>query len=47
MNFNRNIGMLVLGIYLIVVGVVGLGVPLGILPAILAIIAGILILIGR
>lgn len=47
MNFNKNIGMLLLAIYLITVGIVGFGVPLGILPAVLALIAGILILIGR
>lgn len=47
MNFNKNIGMLVLAIYLICVGLVGFGIPLGIVPAILALIAGILILIGR
>ncbi len=48
MNFNKNIGMLLLAIYLILVGIVGLaGVPLGIVPALVALIAGIFILIGR
>jgi hypothetical protein len=46
---TRNVGMLVLGIYLILVGVSGfvaLGVPSAIM-AVLALIAGVLILIGR
>ncbi|HEY2801066.1 MAG TPA: hypothetical protein VGI85_10745 [Chthoniobacterales bacterium] len=48
MNFNKSIGMILLAIYLILVGIVGLaGVPLGVVPAIVALIAGILILIGR
>jgi D-serine dehydratase len=48
MNFTKNIGMLLLAIYLICVGLVGLlGLSLGIVPAILAILAGIFILIGR
>jgi hypothetical protein len=48
---SRNIGMLLLSIYLIVVGVVGLaGVSLGalsILVPILAIAAGVCLLIGK
>ena len=45
---TKNIGMLVLAIYLILVGIVGLGVSRGpILVPILALIAGILILIGK
>jgi hypothetical protein len=48
---TRNIGMLVLAIYLILVGIIGIfGVSLGaaaILLPILALIAGILILIGK
>jgi hypothetical protein len=48
---TKNLGMLVLAIYLIVVGLIGLfGVSLGaaaILVPILALIAGILILIGK
>jgi hypothetical protein len=47
----KNLGMLVLAIYLIVVGLIGLfGFSLGaaaILVPILALIAGILILIGK
>lgn len=51
MNFNKNIGMLLLAIYLIVSGIIGIvGTPhIGgaiILP-ILALLAGIFILIGR
>lgn len=45
---TKNIGMLLLAIYLILVGMIGtLGMSLGILPAIVALIAGILILIGK
>ena len=51
MNLNKNLGLLVLGIYLIVVGIVGLfGLRLGELNLIvpgLALAAGILVLIGR
>jgi len=51
MNFNRNIGMLLLAIYLIVVGLIGaFGISLGqlgILVPILAIVTGVLILIGK
>ena len=48
MTITKNLGMLVLAIYLICVGLVGLvGLSFGIVPAILAIVAGILILIGR
>ena len=48
MTITKNLGMLVLSIYLICVGLVGLvGLSLGIIPAILAIVAGVLILIGR
>ena len=48
MNFTKNIGMLLLAIYLILVGlatIFGLGV--GYIPGIVALIAGIFILIGR
>jgi hypothetical protein len=48
-NVQRNLGMLLLAIYLILVGISGvatLGLPSPIM-AILALIAGILILIGR
>ena len=45
---TKNIGMLLLGIYLILVGVIGLaGFNFGPVTAIVALIAGILILIGR
>ena len=45
---TRNLGMLLLAIYLICVGLVGLmGLSLGMVTAILAIVAGILILLGR
>jgi hypothetical protein len=47
-SVTRNLGMLLLAIYLICVGLIGLtGLPLGMLGAILALVAGILILIGR
>ncbi|MGZ5564516.1 MAG: hypothetical protein ACXWFY_04935 [Chthoniobacterales bacterium] len=48
---TKNIGMLVLAIYLILVGLIGIfGISLGvasILLPILALVAGILILIGK
>jgi hypothetical protein len=48
MKFTNNIGMLLLAIYLILIGIVGLaGVSLGVVPAIVALIAGIFILLGR
>jgi hypothetical protein len=46
---NRSIGMLLLGLYLVLVGIVallGLAVP-PIVMGLLALIAGILILVGR
>ena len=49
MNFNKNLGMLLLGIYLILVGLsafVSLG-SIGTIVSILALIAGILIVLGR
>jgi hypothetical protein len=49
LNVTRSAGMLVLAIYLIIIGLVGLlqlAVPL-MVTAVLALIAGILILIGR
>ena len=49
MRFTNNIGMLLLAIYLILVGIVSLfalAVP-GIVMGILALLAGIFILIGR
>jgi hypothetical protein len=48
-KLNRSVGMTVLGVYLILVGISGLvslGLPVP-LMAILALIAGILILAGR
>jgi hypothetical protein len=48
MNFNKNIGMLLLAVYLIVVGIIGLtGMGVGVLLPILALVAGIFILIGK
>jgi hypothetical protein len=46
---TRNLGMLLLGIYLVLVGISGfasLGIPI-VVTALLALVAGILILIGR
>lgn len=48
-RMTRSIGMVLLGIYLILVGISGfaaLGLP-PVLMAVLALIAGVLILIGR
>ncbi len=51
MTITKNLGMLVLAVYLIVVGVLGLGVisigGLGPVVALLAVAAGVLILLGR
>jgi hypothetical protein len=48
MNFQKNLGLLVLAIYLICVGLVTLfGLGIGVVTGILALVAGILILIGR
>jgi len=51
MNMVKNLGMLLLAIYLIVVGLIGLfGMSLGqlsILVPILALVAGVVILIGK
>jgi hypothetical protein len=45
---TKNIGMLLLAIYLIVVGIVTLtGVGIGFITGVLALLAGIFILIGR
>ena len=45
---TKNIGMLLLAIYLIAVGIVTLtGLGIGILTGLLALVAGIFILIGR
>ncbi len=48
-GLNRNVGMLLLGIWLILTGLSGL-VALGLPPmlmAVLALIAGVLVLVGR
>jgi hypothetical protein len=48
MNITKNIGMLLLAIYLIVVGIVTLtGLGIGLITGVLALLAGICILIGR
>lgn len=51
MNINKNVGLLVLAIYLIIVGLTGLfSISLGqlsIVVPLMALVAGILILIGR
>jgi hypothetical protein len=48
MIMTKNIGMLLLAIYLIVVGIVTLtGLGIGFVTGVLALLAGILILIGR
>ena len=49
MNITKNLGMLLLAIYLILVGIMALfhiGIP-AIVTGILALVAGILILIGK
>jgi hypothetical protein len=48
-GFNRNIGMLLLGVWLVLTGLSGmiaLGLP-AMLMAVLALVAGILIIAGR
>jgi hypothetical protein len=48
MNFTKNIGMLLLAIYLILVGLVTIfGLGVGYIVGIIALIAGIFILIGK
>ena len=48
MNFQKNLGLLLLAIYLILVGISGLLFPIStIVTNILAVAAGILILIGK
>lgn len=48
MNFTKNIGFLLLAVYLIVIGIIGLtGIGAGVLLPILALVAGIFILIGK
>jgi hypothetical protein len=49
MNFTKNIGMLLLAIYLILVGlmsIAGFVIP-GIVLGVLALVAGIMILLGK
>jgi len=48
MTFTKNIGMLLLAIYLILVGLIGVfGFHFGFITGIIAFIAGIFILLGR
>jgi len=51
MNITKNVGLLLLAIYLILVGILGLGVfsiaSLHVVVAVLAITAGIFILLGK
>jgi len=51
MNITKNIGMLLLAIYLILIGIMGLGVlslgSLHVVAAVLALVAGIFILLGK
>lgn len=49
MNFTKNIGMLLLAIYLIIVGLMSIaavGIP-PILTGVIALLAGIMILLGK
>jgi hypothetical protein len=46
--FGRNLGMRLLAVYLILVGLTGLlALPFGVIASVLALAAGILILMGR
>jgi hypothetical protein len=50
MKFNKNIGMVLLGVYLIIDGLLGFGLNLGpfvFLLYLVALAAGVLILIGK
>lgn len=47
MTITRDLGMLLLAIFLVAYGLAGLGVPLGIVPAVIALIAGVILLIRR
>ena len=48
MNFTKNIGMLLLAVYLILVGLVTIfGLGIGYIAGIVALLAGIFILIGK
>ncbi len=49
MNFTKNIGMLLLAIFLILIGInyiIGFGIP-GVIVGVIALLAGIFILIGK
>ena len=48
MNFNKNIGMLLLAIFLILYGLIAVfGFGVGVVAGVVAILAGIFILLGR
>jgi hypothetical protein len=48
MTFTKNIGMLLLAVYLILVGLIGVfGFNFGFIPGIIALIGGIFIILGR
>ena len=48
MTFTKNIGMLLLAVYLILVGLIGVfGFYFGVIPGIIAVLAGIFIIFGR
>ena len=48
MTFNKNIGMLLLAIFLILYGLIAVfGFNIGVIAGVIAIVAGIFILIGR
>ena len=48
MTFTKNIGMLLLAIYLILAGLIGtFGFYFGVIPGIIALVAGIFIILGR
>ena len=48
MTFNKNVGMLLLAVYLILVGFIGVfGFYFGLIPGIIALLAGIFIILGR
>jgi hypothetical protein len=48
MTFNKNIGMLLLAIFLILYGLIAVfGFNLGVIAGIIALVAGIFIILGR
>jgi riboflavin transporter FmnP len=48
MSFQKNLGLLLTGVYLILVGLTPfLKLDLGVVPAIIAIIAGVLLVLAR